>query len=367
MPAKPVLLLSFLPLLAGCATTLQTIPKEWLSVPAATRIRSVNLGPEGKVAPSSQPAQQTLPKGSIRLQTNAVGPLIANGEKALTEAFMAVDSFDLSESRGEVAFSAKRDDNFDVGLVAIEGSDISWVPNDPADEVAVQWAPKGNKISYIVRSRFGDVVRTLHIPTSFAFGVDFPFSTIHALGWDPPAERYAVAYSSPIASDAVDVLKYSGESRLPVLKPAQTLAANIEILAGDAIVLQPDGIEYNEKLPLVIWVADDRLAWNDARAELMRTARVALVITSSRPTDALWQRAKELPWIDASRAFVVGRSLGAIKGATVISAEPGVPRGRFAESGGVVTVAAADIESFAARFIADRSKRTNPANGDSSR
>lgn len=360
-------ILPFLLLFPGCATTLNTIPAGWLSVPATTRIRSVSLDAEGRVAPSSQPAQRTLPQGSINLRTNAAGPLIANGEKPLTEPFPAIDSFDLSESRGEVVFSARRDDDFDVGLVAVEGSDISWVPNDPADEVAVKWAPKGSKISYIVRSRFSDVVRTLHIPTAFAFSVDFPFSQIHALAWDPPAERYAVAYSSPIASDAVDVLKYSGEARTPVLKPAQTLPANIEILAGDAIVLQPDGIEYNEKLPLVVWVAEDRLAWNDARAELMRTARVALVITSTRPDEALFQRAKELVWIDASRPFVVGRSLGPIEGATVISGEPGVPRGRYGERGGVVTVAPADIESFAARFIAERLKRTTPANGDSSR
>jgi len=367
MRLRPYVFVPLLSLLAACATALRPVPDDWLSVPAATRIRSVNLAADGTVSPSSQPAQRSLPQGGIRIVTNAIGPMIANPDKPLTEPFMAIDSFDLSESRGEVAFSAKRDDDFDIGLVAIEGSDISWVPDDPADEVAVKWAPKGSKISYIVRTRFGDVVRTLHIPTSFAFAVDFPFAHIHHVAWDPQGERYAVAYSTPTSSDAVDVLQYSGDSRRNVVKPAATLDVNLEPFAGDAIVLQRPDIAYNEKLPVVFWVTGDRLGWSDARAELMRTARVALVVTSRRPDDALWQRARETAWIDASRAYVVGRGIGAVNGATVISAEPGIPEGQSRQDGGVVSVAPAVIESFSARFIAADLKRTTPPNGDSPR
>jgi hypothetical protein len=363
MLQHPLRLIPLLAVFSGCATTLQTVPPDWLHVPAATRIRSVDLSAEGKVAPSSQPAVLTVPKGSIDTVTNAIGPMLANAGKPLTEPFLALDSFDLSESRGEVVFSAKRDDDFDVGLVAIEGSPISWVPDDPADEVAVQWAPKGSKISYIVRTKYGDVVKTLHIPTSYSFGVEFPFSQVHALGWDPQAERYAVAYSSPNSSDAVDILKYSGESRTAAVKPAARLDVNIEPFTGDAIVLQPVDIHYGEKLPLVVWVADDRMAWNDARADLMRNARVALVITGKRPDDALWQRARETAWIDPTNAFVVGRSLGAIGDATVISAEPGIAEGSYRRDGRIVTVAPAVVESFAARYIAGQLKRTSPPNG----
>lgn len=362
MRSPLVRFLPFLLLLGGCSRLFHPIPKEWLPVPAATLIRSVALSSDGKVAPSPKPAVPTAPKGSIVATNNA----IANGLKLLTEPFQAIDSFDLSDSRGEVVFSAKRDGDFDIGLVAVEGSDISWVPDDPADEVAVKWAPKGSKISYIVRTRFGDAVRTVHVPTAANFTVDFGLSRIHDLAWDPQGERYAVAYSTPMTSDAVDILKYSGEARTPAIKPAARLDVNLEPFAGDAIVLQPVDIRYNEKLPLVIWLAADPLVWNDARAELMRNARVALVVSSQGPTDALLQRARETAWIDARRVYVVGPSLGSIEGANVITGGSDVPRGSFKRIGGL-TVQPADIESFAARFIADDLKRNPPPNGDSPR
>ena len=367
MPLRGLRFLPFLAVLSGCATTLQPIPAGWLSAPRTSRIRSVVLAADGKVSPSSQPAAMTVPKGTIRLASNA----IANGEKVLTAAFPAVDSFDLSESRGEVAFSVKRDADYDIGLVAIEGSDISWIPDDPADEISVQWAPRGNKISYVMRSEFGDIVRTLHIPTAFSFGVDFPFSTVHALGWDPPAERYAVAYSSPVTSDAVDVLKYSGQSRVPAIKPQVTIDANVEPFSGDAIVLQRPDIAYGERLPVVIWVTSDRFTWNDDRAELMRAARVGLVITS-KIDDALWQRVRETAWMDASRVFVVNGGAGASQAAEPgrperpplhIRADDTVPAGRYRRQGNVVGVAPAVVESFAPRFIAEELKRTSPPNG----
>src|SRR6185436_5635578 len=132
-------------LLAGCASTSELIPAEWLSVPEAARIRAVQLDAEGKVTTALRPLRES----GVRVQGNA----LVRGEKKLTEAFVAIDSFDVSESRGEVVFSAKRTDNFDVGLVSTDGSPISWVPVEAVDEVGVQWAPRGNKVSYIVRSK----------------------------------------------------------------------------------------------------------------------------------------------------------------------------------------------------------------------
>src|ERR1043165_9768207 len=88
------------------------------------------------------------------------------GKTALTPRFAAIDSFDVSQSRREVAFSAKRTTNFEDGLVSLDGSDVHWIPEDPNDETGVQWAPRGNKVSYIVHTAAGDIVRTVHIPTS---------------------------------------------------------------------------------------------------------------------------------------------------------------------------------------------------------
>lgn len=344
---------------AACASIRDIIPESWMSVPRAASIRAVALSADGKVTTGSQRPDLTVPKGSVRVS----GGGIVGGEKALTEAFHAVDSFDFSESRGEVVFSVKRESDFDIGLVAIEGSEISWIPDDPADEVAVQWAPRGNKISYVVRARFGDVVRTLHIPTAASFGIDFPFARVNALGWDPQAERFAVSYSSPVASDAVDVLEYSGDSRSTPFEPASRLSHEIQPFATNAIVLQPPDIRYNEKLPLVVWVDPDPLRWSDARAELLKSARVALVITATPPDAVLWQRAAETAWIDASRAFVVGAESDGP--AVHIMSDASLRGNRFRRSGNVVSVPAAVVESFAARFIADQLKRDAPPNGSS--
>jgi len=344
-------------LITACASTTSTIPRQWTSVPEAARIAAVGLDESGKVTGEAPPKSE----GSIRVE----GGKIMNGGKALTEAFSAIDSFDFSASRGEVVFSVKRTDNFDVGLVSSDGSPIVWIPSpDPADEIAVQWAPRGNKISYIVRAKGGDVVRTVHIPTSFQLSTDFPGGTIHALAWDPQAEHYAVAYSTPDASDRVEVLKYDGSTRKIVVPPASTLDVEVEPFARDAIVLRPRDIQYQEHLPLVVWLAKD-FSWNDARAALMKNARLAMVITTRLPNDDLWRTAKETAWIDASRAFVVAPPRESATGnqQLLITADATLSPNQFQRRANVVTVPPSVIQSFAAGFIADQLKGTTPANG----
>ncbi len=282
----------------------------------------------------------SAPPPGIRIEHNR----IMRGDKALTEAFAAIESFDVSESRGEVAFSAKRNDNFDIGLVSTDGSPISWVPADPSDEVGVRWAPRGNKIGYIVRTKLGDVVRTVHIPTAAALTVDFPNAKIESLTWDATGDQFAVRYSTPDASSRVETMTYAGKQRTITTKPAQELDAVVETFAPGAISIRPRDLRYNEKLPLVIWVDDEPYAWSDARAELMRSARVAVVITRSFG-DFLWIVADDTAWLDASRAFVVN--------------------GGVSRRDGTVAVAPAVVPSFAARFIAEELKRTGSPNGSS--
>src|SRR6266550_2149175 len=92
------------------------------------------------------------------------GKLVSEG-KELTPQFAAIQSFDVSLDRREVVFSAKRKDNFDIGLVSLDGSDIHWIPEDPVDETGPVWAPRGNKVAYILHTATGSIVRTVHIPT----------------------------------------------------------------------------------------------------------------------------------------------------------------------------------------------------------
>src|SRR4029077_5845522 len=137
------------------------------------------------------------------------GNRILNGSKPLTPEFLAIDSYDVSLARKEIVFSAKRKDNFDVGLVSMDGSDIHWIPEDPSDEVNAQWAPRGNKVSYILHTPTGSIVRTVHIPTAAQLSVDFPQTQVDALAWEPQAERFAVVVESPDASQRLVSMTYA--------------------------------------------------------------------------------------------------------------------------------------------------------------
>lgn len=309
-------------------------------------------------APEPAASARRMIDGPIRLLNNQLW----RGERAVTEVFATIDSFDYSESRDEVIFSAKRDASFDIGLAAGDGSKTNWLPADAADEIAVQWAPRGNKVSYVVRAKLGDVVRTLHIPTSFQYVVDFGnTATIESLVWDAAAERFTVEYSTLDASDRTESIHYNGSDRRAESAPKTKIAADLLSFGVDAIALRPRDLRYSEKLPVVVWVSD-RFAWSDARASLMREARVASIVITRAPDADFWKSVRETPWIDASRLFVVnGRAPDAVS----FVADEGVPAGRYRRDGNVVAAAPAAIQSVAAGFIADQWKRTSPANGSS--
>jgi hypothetical protein len=356
--------LSF-PLLAvfsACVSTTGVVPRDWRTVPQAAEVRGLAFAADGTVAPAA-PSDPRRDDGPVVVARDAVGPTLANGLRLLAGPFLEIDSHAFSDSRGEVVFSAKRDDNFDIGLVSSEGSAVNWLPVDPADEVAVQWAPRGNKVSYLIRANGGDVVRTLHIPTSFQYAVPFENATIHALEWEPAAEKYAVAYSTPDASDRVEVLEYDGSHRRVVIPPAEKLAVDVMPVGSGSVALRPLDVAYGERLPLVVWVADD-FSWSDARAALMRDARVAVVVTKRdpHPGSDLWTALAAEPWIDSSHPFVVSPHLVTLAQGVVITGDSALDPGQYRRSGNVVAAAPAVVQSFAARFIADQLKRTTPPN-----
>jgi hypothetical protein len=342
---------------AGCVSTATRIPDAWMSVPAAPRIGSVSYDANGRLQTSSELAQPVLADGPIRF----VGTKIFNRDKELTGAFPAVESLDFSESRGEVVFSAIGERGFDIGLVSSDGSKVNWVPQDPADEVAPQWAPRGNKASFVVRGKIGDIVRTVHIPTAAQLSNDFPHARIHARAWDAEGQFYAVAYSTPDASDRVEVMKYGGEERSMAISPSVRLSVEVEPFAAGALLLRPSDVRYDERLPVIIWLADD-FAWNDARSALLRSVRAACIVTKG-VDDALMERIAQTPWMDASRVFVAGEAN--VPSATIIKPDPAVKRGEYVRAGNIVSVAPAAIQSFAAGFIADQLKRISPTNGSS--
>jgi hypothetical protein len=297
---------------------------------------------------SSAPSPQAIPVPSAKrmeplsgARKDAAGVsadhnVIAFNGKALTPAFLAIDSFDVSLERREVVFSAKRENSFDIGLVSLDGSDVHWLPEETADEVGVQWAPRGHKVSYIIRGAGGDIVRTVHVPTAVQVAADFPYATVKSLAWDANAERYSVVVSSPDASERVESMKYDGGARRTDVAPEMKVDVSIEPQPG-GFVMRPSLLRYNERLPLVVWVTAKPLEWSDARGALLRDYRVAIAVVRELP--------KELPkeaWIDDSRVFVVA------PGASAAAAFPGA-----------TSVPHSDVESSASGWIAQHLKEAN--------
>lgn len=322
---------SFLLFLVGCSTVANAPP----TVPAVPVTKRM----DPLCCPRKDPAGVAIDHGRLAV----------NG-KTLTPEFKAIDSFDVSTERREIVFSAKRDASFDVGLVSLDGSDIHWVPEDPADEVDAQWAPRGHKISFIIRRPGGDLVRTVHVPTSTALTADFPYAVVRSLAWDTAGERYSVVLTSPDASERVESLKYDGGGRQTVIAPDAKLDLDIQPVAG-GLMLRPALLRYNEKLPLVVWVSDEPRVWNDARGALMKNRRMAMMIVKDVPAEL----PKEV-WIDQSHLFVVG-------GPSAVGHDPLTPvhtritsGERYRVNGKVIEVPSADVESFASGWIAQQIK-----------
>ena len=228
-------------------------------------------------------------------------------------------------------------------------------------------------------------MRTVHIPTATPLTVDFPETEIDALAWEPQAEGFAVVIESPHASQSLLSMTYAGEKRREVIAPSARLDVSIEPIGG-VLVMRPSAMRYNERLPIVLWLDPHPFAWSDARAALMRNARVAIAI-APEANGTFWSGIERVAWIDSSRKYIVdpgtradpgtrdeGRRKAASGGprpsslvpgssATVIEGDWRVPAGRFTRSGNALLTAPSVVQSFAAAFIADDMKGTPPPNG----
>jgi len=335
--------------LGACATTSLPIPKAWEAVPIANPIGDYCA--HFQCAARSQPA-------NIRVSGNR----LFNGSKPLTPQFVAIDSYDVSLDRKEIVFSAKRKDNFDVGLVSMDGSDIHWIPEDRADEVNAQWAPRGNKASYILHTVTGSIVRTVHVPTATPLSVDFPRTQIDALTWEPQGERFAVVIESPDSSESLVSMTYEGQKRQELVPPQSRLDVSIEPIGG-VLVMRPNAMHYNERLPLVVWAENNPFAWSDARAALMKNARVAIAI-APKVSENFWTEIQNVKWIDA-RTYIIANpaTQQPSNPATIITSDPTVPAHHYRRNGNTISVPPAVVQSFAAAFIADDLKGTPPPNG----
>lgn len=341
-------LIPFLVLLGGCATSLRPIPPAWMSAPPAAVAPDLVAALGGSVAPAADPV-------GIRVVRDLKGARLVRNETDLTPSYPDIESFDVSAERKEVAFSARRKDNRDIGLVSIDGSQVNWIPEEPADEEQPRWAPRGNKVAYFVRNRAGDVIRSVHIPTAFQLMVEFPFGLARTLAWDATGDRFAVAIESADASPRVEVMKYDGTARREAVAPAVRLEASVAPFAN-GLLLRPRSSPYNESLPLIVWEQSELNAWSDARGRLLQNVRAACLVLE-RITDETWKEITAAPWV--GKVFVVsGRQAPAPAHAIAIYGDPAVPGGRYRRAGNLISADPAVVESLAGRLIEDQLKGT---------
>lgn len=302
--------------------------------------------------------------------------LSASGKKdILPSALPAIDSFDISPSGTEIVVSARRQ-SFDVGIVSSDGGEPRWIGTDPSDETTVTWAPRGNKVSWVIHTFGGDVFRTVHIPTAFSLLADSEGGSVREVAWEPEAERFVYVSSSPSASDEIVEMRYGGEERT-VLVPAKTTLADFSLEgwpeAGPTSLLAPPlNARYGHVYPLVIWAGTALRAWSDARAAVRSLGGIGIAFTSEVDKQ-LFDAVAQLPWVDQNSVTIVsfapvdlsavpaGSHLAVIEpdpagNETVVRDETNTIRAR-------VSGAAADVvESVAARTIIGQTK--GPAAAD---
>jgi len=282
--------------------------------------------------------------------------MTADGTKAVSAVFPKIDSFDLAPRGEELALSAQRNGSFDVAIASTDGKTMNWIPADAADEVGVAWAPRGNKVSFLIRRPDSTLVRSVHVPTSFQLTFDSPLETVRALAWEPRAERLAMILDGPAVSPGVDWVEYSGANREALLPHGTKLGREPERIAfgtADAIVLPPHTVRYGEKGPPVVVPQNEPPGWGHTVPDPAPPGGRLLLM---RPADwaegaPLAQLLSGFPWADADQVVVIAQTRGYASvprvsgaGQTLVTTGTKLHRGRFfdetrLESGAILVTA----------------------------
>ena len=234
----------------------------------------------------------------------------------LAGPFRKVDSYDVSPDEKEFVIAADAGKGFDVAVGSTSSSALRPVGSEVLPETMVSWAPRGNKITYLLETGDGTIVRTVHVPTAFQVAAAFDGARVEGLAWEPRAERFAVVLSSPSASGHIRTVAYGGEAPTELLAPELSQTAPVERLqesSRDDLVTAPRAIRYGQRYPVVIWTAvQEPYAWNDARAAVIRNSDVGVIVTPRAVGELdqpFWASVLSYPWVDSRRLFVVAGSV----------------------------------------------------------
>lgn len=270
---------------------------------AAAQLRDIKLLPTGELLGIRSTEDR---EAIVRISpTGELAPLFS-------EPLRRIDSFAVSPDGKELVLSADRAGNFDIALASTAGGDPRWIAPDSLPETGVSWAPRGNKVTYRIRTLDGTLIRTVHVPTAIPLTVDMPLSEVRDLAWEPRAERFAVIVSSAQTGESIQTMRYGGEERARIVGFGGEAEANADRLPppfGEAVLFAPRSIRYGQKRPLVVWITEDSpVAWNAVRADIQRELNAGILVLST-PASALgtsfWSAVFEKPWVNPSALFVV--------------------------------------------------------------
>ncbi|MCM2315035.1 MAG: hypothetical protein NDJ92_07785 [Thermoanaerobaculia bacterium] len=245
-----------------------------------------------------------------RAEGELIVRMTAAGANDVSPVFTAIDSFDVAPRGDEIVFSARRESGFDVAIASLDGTKLNWVAPDPADEVVVTWAPRGNKISYLLRGLDSTVVRTVHVPTAFQLTFDTPYMAVRGIAWEPRAERFAMILDGPTASPHIDWIEYGGSRRETLVAARNLVVREPEPIAfgsSKALLLPPPAIRYGETLPLFVRLTDEPLSWSPDLQDLASLGGGILVVPAGAWGDGktLADVLGALTWVDPGRIVVI--------------------------------------------------------------
>lgn len=242
----------------------------------------------------------------------------------IPETVREIDSFDVSPDQKELVVSARRGDSFDVALGSTASASVRWVAADRLDEVMVSWAPRGSKVTYLVKAAEGSLLRTLHVPTGYELMIDLPHMSVSQLAWEPKAERFAVVVSGPGISTSIMTMAYGGEDRRTLVPAEHRASIEMEPFAwaeGSGWAIRPARVGYGATYPVIVWTGvKEPFAWDARRgASHMHNEAVSILVAERIEglTPAFWSAVRQLPLADLSRILVVDPSGERRPGATL--------------------------------------------------
>jgi hypothetical protein len=240
-----------------------------------------------------------------------------DGGEVLLGNFEDTPAFDLDRDEEELAISVRREGSRSIAIANARKERMNWVPADPGDEVMPRWAPRGYKVSYVIRHASGDLLRTVHVPTSAMTLVDFPHASVRALDWFHDGDRLVVSVSSILESDHLLEVHYEQGVRRELFEPEYRFERELDRISGTppgTMMVLPRRVAYDGRHPLVIWTrpgSSSGMPFDSVLVPLLQRDDLALLLANGGGGEldrSFWDELARTEWIDPSMVWLVETS-----------------------------------------------------------